>query len=103
MKFVILFTRKWRATHILENHINKPASNKRTFTVGPFFSGKIYLSMKNLENVTPRELLIIPRSPQQYEALAKPNVCYANDFKIKIALAFDEYKCRIAVFDDMLD
>ena len=66
-------------TQIKRNHDNKPASNKRTLTVESSFSSKTYRSLKKQKDNTHRDLYIITKTLEQYKALAKPNVCYAND------------------------
>ena len=76
-----------------KNNINK---NNRTFLVGPSFSGKTYLMLKNFSRIPDRDIYIITKStPEQY-SISNNEIKETTD-EIK---PLKEYENGIIVFDD---
>ena len=81
---------------IIENGNNN--NNNRTLLVGPSFSGKTYLMLKNLSRMIDRDIYIITKSPPEQYTNSKIKIKEISD-EIK---PLNEYENGIKVFDDTL-
>ena len=73
-------------------------NNNRTLLVGPFYSGKTYLMLKNLSRIPDRDIYIITKSPPEQYINSKIKIKETSD-EIK---PLNEYENGIIVFDDNL-
>ena len=106
------FTKKWLTTHIEREHkhnqsnsivlektkIDNVNTNNRTLLVGPSFSGKTYLMLKNLLRIPDRDIYIITKSPPEQYSKSKIKIKEKSD-EIK---PLNEYENCVIVFDDIL-
>ena len=77
---------------------SKFGNNNRILLVGPSFSGKNYLMLKNLSRISDRDIYIITKSPPEQYTNSKIKIKeIGNEIK-----PLNEYENGIIVFDDIL-
>ena len=102
------YNKKKRKNNLVQNEITishqtksengNNNNNNRTLLVGPSFSGKTYLMLKNLSRISDRDFYIFTKSPPEQCTNSKIKIKEISD-EIK---PLNEYENGIILFDDIL-
>ena len=102
------YNKKKRKNNLVQNEINishqepiiENGNNNinRLLLVGPSFSGKTYLMLKNFSRMIDRDIYIITKSPPQQYTNSKIKIKEISDETKPL----NEYESGIIVFDDIL-